>query len=284
MSGPAELSIWTGVLLDVGLKSTLVLAAAGGARVVLSRASASTRHAVWMAGFAGLAGLPFWARARGPEIAVDAPWVLAIWALGAVVALLPLIRGMARLVGLGRGRLGRVHVETSDRVDAPLTWGFLRPIVLLPASFSQTDREAALAHELAHVRRADWLVHMAVWVLCAVFWFQPLAWLARRELCREAEHAADDAALERGIRPSAYAQLLLSVATRTPRAALGVAPSEVARRVDAVLCPDRVRGRRRWPVLLFAFFLGIAAIPSLSAWPVWTAEPEALTCNPGVLP
>ncbi len=282
MSGPAELAIWTGVVLDAALKSTAVLGTAFAARAVLGRASAATRHTAWSAGFAGLATLPIWARARGAEIAVDAPWILAIWAVGVVVALLPLLSGLVRLRSLGRGRLGRLRVETTDRVDIPLTWGVLRPIVLLPASWTETRRDAALAHELAHVRRGDWLVHVLVWATCAVFWFQPLAWWARRELGREAERAADRAALASGIRPSTYARLLLSVATRAPRAALGATSSDVTGRVEAVLSAGRAHPTRRWPVVLVAVVVGVSTLPSLSAWPAWTANPDTLTCQPGV--
>ena len=288
MSGPAELSIFAGTLLDVGLKSTAVFAVGLGLSRALRSSSAASRHAVWAVTFASAASLPLWA--RGAEAAVDLPAIVAVWALGVVVAMAPLALGCWRLQALHRGLptqwLGRTRVVTTDRVESPLTYGLVRPVVLLPrnAQWSTAERDAALAHEMAHVQRGDWAVHVAVWAICALFWFQPLAWLARRELGREAEHAADDLALAQGIRPSAYAQLLMSVATGFDQVALGVGTSDLSRRVTAVLAPERSRSARRWPILFGSLLLAALLVPGLAQWPTWTAEPEVLTCSPGLLP
>lgn len=281
MSGPAELSIWTGALLDAGLKATAVLGAGGLLSWALRGRSAAARHAVWAVTLGVLPALPLLARARGPEIAVDRPWVLAVWAIGAGVALAPLLRGLWALRGFDRGSPGRVRILRSDAVESPLTWGFARPIVLMPTttdSWSPELREAALQHELAHVRRGDWLIHVLAHVVAAAFWFHPLVWIARRQLALEAEHAADDAVLHSGIAPSAYAELLVRMATRRTPAALG-AGSHVGQRVHAILGRRR-RSPRRGAAALVALFLAVATVPALAAWPTWTAAPETLTCSP----
>lgn len=287
MSGPAELSVCAGVLLDAGLKATVVLGVGALASVALRHRSAAVRHAVWTVSLGVLPILPVIAYGRGPEIAVDRPWLLAIWALGAALAALPLVRGLSGLASLGRGAGPGVRIVRSEAVESPLTWGWWHPIVLLPAAADGWDpalREAALAHELAHVHRRDWLVHVLAHGVCALFWFHPLAWYARRQLALEAEHAADDAVLAMGIAPSAYASLLVQLATRrTPAAALG-AGSHVGLRVRAILA-DRDRSPRRWLAAAVIAAFALASVPALAAFPTWTAPPETLTCAPpGALP
>ena len=286
MSGPAELSIWTGVLLDAGLKATVVLGAGATLVLALRTRSAAVRHAVWTVTLGALPVLPLIAWSRGPEIAVDQPWVLAVWALGAALALVPLARGLWALSRLPRGEGAPVRVARSSAVDSPITWGFWRPTVLLPAAtdaWEPAHRDAAMAHELAHVHRGDWLIHVLAHLVVAAFWFHPLVWLARHQLALEAEHAADDAVLASGVMPSDYAELLVRMAThRTPAAALG-AGSHVGTRVHAIL-GQRTRCPRRGAATVLALVLAAATVPALAAWPTWTAEPETLTCTPGVLP
>lgn len=97
------------------------------------------------------------------------------------------------------------------------TWGFSRPKILLPAGAADWPEErirSILSHELAHVRRHDWLVQMAAEVLRAIYWFNPLLWLACTRLRRDSEHACDDAALNLGIAPSEYAGHLLDQPSR----------------------------------------------------------------------
>jgi hypothetical protein len=107
MSGPTELSIATGVLLDSGLKAALVLTGTWGLSLCLRRASASARHALWAASLGALPVLPLLAAQRGAEIAVDAPWVMPLWALGALLSASPMLLGLLRLVWLRHSaRLG----------------------------------------------------------------------------------------------------------------------------------------------------------------------------------
>jgi hypothetical protein len=99
-----------------------------------------------------------------------------------------------------------------------------------------------LAHELAHVRRRDWIVQTAVDLLCAAYWFNPLVWLASRRLRLESEQACDDAVLMFGVEGETYATELVSLArafrsSRQPfvPAAAIAHPSNLERRVRAML-------------------------------------------------
>jgi beta-lactamase regulating signal transducer with metallopeptidase domain len=245
---------------------------------------------VWVAAFLALPLLPVVAVQRGPRLGLDAPWLVGVWAAGCLVAAIPLLRG---LLGLRRLRAEAVVLDAdagvlcSGQLASPVTWGLLRPLIVMPADaegWPAGQRDAALAHERAHIARRDWAVHVYVWVVSVLFWFHPAVWWARRALAREAEHAADDVVLAHGVRPSDYAELLLRHACpRGAGAALGVAPSQVALRVRAVLAP-RSRSARRWPAWVGAVALWGLLLPTLGAWPLWTLPDESLTCQPGPLP
>jgi TonB family protein len=97
----------------------------------------------------------------------------------------------------------------------PMTWGVLRPQVFVPASSERWPEErlrVVIAHELAHVQRMDWLLHMMAQAVCAVYWFNPLFWLAANRLHRESEVACDDAVLRLGVDARDYATHLFEIA------------------------------------------------------------------------
>jgi len=290
VSGVEPVYLAAGLIADAGLKATALFAAGGVAALLLRGGSAAQRHAVWAATFAAIPLLVALVAARGPLIAVEAPWLVAVWLIGALVASLPLVRGGMALRRLWRRARPVPHERglfTSDELPGPLTWGLLRPVIVLPSAamgWSAERREAALAHERAHIVRRDWAVHIGVWLVCILFWFHPLAWLARRALVCEAEQAADDAALALGVRPSAYAGLLVSLSSPAAHpGALGAGVSQVAVRVQAVL-QDRSRSPRRGWVLTVALALGAGLTATLGPLTVWSPTPPPLTCSPETMP
>jgi len=106
----------------------------------------------------------------------------------------------------------RVRLRSHPEVVVPLTWGVRKPVVLIPPGHREwTDEQGstALVHELCHVKRADFLALLVVRLSLAVFWFNPLCWLALRRLKKEQEKACDELVLRAGLRPSAYAAGLL---------------------------------------------------------------------------
>jgi bla regulator protein BlaR1 len=104
-----------------------------------------------------------------------------------------------------------------------------------------------LLHELEHVRRRDWPVHIAARLVTALYWFHPLVWIAWRQLCLEAERACDDAVL-REESGADYANQLVSLARRLtrdePLPLLSIAGrSHLSTRVTAMLASNVTRGR-----------------------------------------
>ena len=177
--------------------------------------------------------------------------VLGLWAAGVLATLTP------TLIGLAAGEIRRARAKPIDdgdwldliwqlrhqyafrrRLDLrwgdatliPLTWGVLRPVILLPdsaRSWPEARRRAVLLHELAHVERLDVLTLLLGRVAAALYWFHPLAWHALRRLRTECEHACDDRVVAAGERPADYAQQLLDLARglRVPRWSVAVALS-----------------------------------------------------------
>jgi beta-lactamase regulating signal transducer with metallopeptidase domain len=106
-----------------------------------------------------------------------------------------------------------VRLKSHPAVLVPLTWGWRRPVVLLPNgadAWTDDERSSALYHELSHIKRADFLVMLLVRTSLALFWWNPLCWVVYRELLKEQEIACDELVLRAGIRPSTYAASLLA--------------------------------------------------------------------------
>ena len=82
------------------------------------------------------------------------------------------------------------------------------------AAWTVEARQAALVHELTHIKRADRRTQAVAQLACAIYWFNPLVWHAAAGLARERERACDDEVLRFGAKPSAYATLLLDLARK----------------------------------------------------------------------
>lgn len=186
----------------------------------------------------------------------------------------------AEVIAASLGIARDVRLVTWDGPAMPMTWGALRPVVLLPASARGWDagrRREVLLHELAHVRRGDWAARLLAALVCALHWFNPLAWMAARRLRDEQELACDDAVLAGGASASAYASSLLEVARslRSPSRGLSAAtvamarPSQLTGRLLAILDESRCReplaaGR---PGRIAAMLTLLIAIPLAAAVP-----------------
>lgn len=158
----------------------------------------------------------------------------------------PLLRTLAAQAGVRRS----IDVLLHERIAAPLTCGLARPVIVLPTDaggWSDADIRRAIVHELEHVRRGDWPVQLAARVVCAVYWFHPLAWVAWRSLCLESERACDDAVL-RSAEGTEYAAQLVTLASRLSHGAMRpmlsmASRSDLSTRIGAMLDSRQSRGR-----------------------------------------
>jgi HEAT repeat protein len=160
----------------------------------------------------------------------------------------------------------------------PFACGVFAPTIVLPAeseAWSRERRQAVLLHELAHVRRKDLVGHMLGRLVCAAYWYHPLAWVAAARLRSESERACDDLALACGTRATDYAEHLLEIVTTvrrdvTPTVALAMARrKEFEGRMLAILDPDLKRaGPSRRQSLALTGSLALIACLVAAATPV----------------
>jgi beta-lactamase regulating signal transducer with metallopeptidase domain len=239
-------------------------------------------------------------------LAGPAQVLLAVWALGALLLLARLSVDWGRILwitaramagGIRRdltrratvmarrqGVTRRIRVVVSDEMRIPVTWGIWRPIVLLPSDardWSRSQVDAVLLHELAHVQRWDYPKHLLSELARALYWPNPLAWLAISRARMERERACDDAVVRGGAASAEYARLLLQLArvlagARVARGAMALARSSIlSTRIDGVLD----RGVDRRPAAPLQVLLSVALLVAVSApvgtVRVWASPPRA---------
>jgi uncharacterized protein (TIGR03435 family) len=161
------------------------------------------------------------------------PWLVSIWLVGVVMLAARAAVGWWRVSRLHRlglsskssawqaaanriaGRLGltrAVRIVELPHIDVPFVIGCLRPMVVLPLSamtqLNVMQVEAILAHELAHIRRHDYLVNLLQTLAETVFFYHPAVWWLSARIRDEREHCCDDVAVEVCGDPVGYAAAL----------------------------------------------------------------------------
>ena len=108
-----------------------------------------------------------------------------------------------------------IELLVSPKISSPITWGIWRHKIIFPlAAYGWSDEllQQSISHELGHVQRGDWILQIVARIAIGLYWINPLAWLAHRELLIETEKACDDVAVENSGSPLSYAQNLLALA------------------------------------------------------------------------
>ena len=219
------------------------------------------------------------------------PWLSALWLAGVVVlavrplwglavvrrlttrGLTPLSTELRQLAGRMMARL-RVHwivqFAESALVEVPTLVGYFRPMVLLPASaitgLSTDELEMVIAHELAHVRRHDYLVNLLQTVIEALLFYHPGMWWVSAQVRRERENCCDDVAVAMCGDRSTYIRALYTMETRRAAAAPALAASggSLVRRIRRLVISspvaDGAGGASAWSaglvtLVLLAIFL-----------------------------
>lgn len=231
----------------------------------------------------------------------------AVWSIGIGASLIFLLIGLIRLQRVtARARRVRsgpwhrvgheiaqhygvrrpVELLQSDHPTMLVTWGVLRPRVILPAGAEDWSTErirVVLCHELAHIKRGDWSTLLAAELLRSLYWFNPLPWLLCSRLRQESEHACDDAVLSAGVESPVYATHLVDLARTfaaqkwSPAPAIAH-PSTLERRVKAML--NAHLDRR--PITRLAKSLIVAALVGISL-PIAAMAQNAFSTFSGVV-
>ena len=204
------------------------------------------------------------ATAAPSVISTIQPWILPIWSLGVLLLSLRLVAGglevralrrsvstaddilrervtrLAARMGLGRA----VQVGTSTRADGPSVIGWLRPLILLPPAtlmgLTTTQLDAVLAHELAHIRRHDYLVNIVQMVAETLLFYHPAVWWVSNRLRIERELCCDDEAVRVSGDATAYAKALVTMARlQVPAMAMGSTGGSLTDRVRRLVGAGR---------------------------------------------
>lgn len=313
----------TEILLLFIIKATFVMLAALLILQLQGDAPASQRHRHLAAALLSLICLPFLDAL--PEISLqvlptNSSWdfsilpnkpsslVLEIYCLGLLGALSvtaskhwQLYRLVSQASPINDARIntlinrhGQGHVQAlcSQHIKSPITCGFINARIVLPCNFLNNDNktiEAGICHELAHIRRYDWLLQLCMDCLLAFNWFNPLAYLCINNLKNQAEFSSDDDVLLYGGDNREYAQALISYARQLPlQQSRHLAPAwldaNLKQRIQALLAlrkrerSDTTRLIETTVAYIFCLlpFTVVHAIPAPSAYADF-AKPQPIT-------
>jgi beta-lactamase regulating signal transducer with metallopeptidase domain len=241
-------------------------------------------------------------------------WAMLIWAVGVFFTLARLALGLLKIRQVPReslpvttGNLSDVMTEARSLmqiarpialrlssspgvVTVPITYGARRPVIVLPAGAELWPAErlqAALLHEMAHIRRGDWLLNLLAHLTCSLYWFHPLAWLALGKMRSESETSCDDLVLAAGVPAPDYARHLLDVALsarrRSPLDGAGTVAMAQGPKVEKRLRAILATGLSRRPVTRWTG-MGVLAAALLLIVPVAALRLSASVAARGFIP
>jgi GWxTD domain-containing protein len=248
------------------------------------------------------------------------PGVVALWLVGVLVFSLRLFgawRFTARLRSTAHpapaewqetveriaacvGARQRVRLLISSMVDVPTVIGWLRPVILVPVEFFTglpvEHIKALLAHEIAHIRRLDYLASVLQSVAEAVLFYHPAVWWISEQIRAERELCCDDIAVAVGGDVFTYASALAELESRQPvlRTALAANGGSLVNRIRRLIEPESVRERGNslpgpgaaWAmILLWIAGIGVSAVHAAQTpQKPQTIAPVPVTLSPDPLP
>ncbi len=178
-------------------------------------------------------------------------------------AMAALARDLCRKLRIGRA----VALLESSAVSVPTVVGWLRPVVLVPAStltgLSPRQLEAILAHELAHIRRHDYLINLFQTAIETLLFYHPAVWWISAQVRRERENCCDDLAVAVCGDRLGYARALVDLEglRSAPHLALAASGGSLTDRVRRLVGAPGQRSRRPWA----AGLLALALLPAAAA-------------------
>lgn len=232
--------------------------------------------------YVSVARLTSWAGALRPWL----PKIVGLWAVCVGVLCLRLVRdwNVIRRIRARGGEIEEsywierlahlrqvlgisypVRLLSSTRATVPFVVGWLKPVVLLPAGIltglSPVELEAILAHELAHVRRHDFLVNLLQTMVETLFFYHPAVWWVSGQVRQEREHCCDTIAAAYTGDRLVYARALVALEERRRApVALGVAASggSLVTRIRRLVGESPQRpGRSGWPIAALTLISGV---------------------------
>lgn len=155
----------------------------------------------------------------------------------------------------------KVKLWISEFVTSPATIGYLKPVILIPAaavtSLTPQQLESILLHELAHIRRNDYLINLLINFIKAILYFNPFVKAFVRIIEKERERSCDEMVLQFQYNSKDYAAALLTLEKEQQQKALAIAAS--GRTTDLINRVELILGINRQPVFPLYKLAGVAA-------------------------
>ncbi|HEV8145912.1 MAG TPA: M56 family metallopeptidase [Bryobacteraceae bacterium] len=228
------------------------------------------------------------------------PAIVMVWFAGAAVCSLRLLMGFISAATLRRSPhvpvltewqqtldrlIERMHVSRSvrlvatDRVDSPAVIGWIRPVILAPVGLlcglAPEQVEALLAHELAHVRRHDYLVNVLQGIAESLLFYHPAVWWISSQIRAEREHCCDDLAVAASGDVLVYARALAELESMRPahfKAALSANDGSLLRRIRRLTNPVAAHRPAGWGA---AWSLGAVLLLAIAGVSVTGAQGQS---------
>jgi GWxTD domain-containing protein len=231
-----------------------------------------------------------WTRSQRRDFQHYLPWIASCWLLGAVFFQL---RGAASWAAARRLRRTGVSVAPavwqrrlehlkarlkltqsvelleSCLADVPGVIGYFRPVILVPAGLltglSSEQFEAILVHELAHIRRHDYLANLGQILVEGLLFYHPAVWWISSVMRTERENCCDDLAVEVSGNAHEYARTLARLEVNRSEMLLAASGGSLVKRVRRLLGQPE-RARMNATPLISALVLAVTLVAGLAAW------------------
>ena len=158
------------------------------------------------------------------------------------------------------------NIYESECISTPFVLGIVRPKIYIPFNLSEQEREYILKHEQYHIRRKDQIIKICAYILCVIYWFQPLIWFAYFVMIRDMEMSCDEYVLKNSksdIR-AAYSTSLLKLATKTEDFNAGMpafGESDIRKRVKNIM---KFNAKKKWVSVVAAIAVVIVGVSCLT--------------------
>lgn len=190
-----------------------------------------------------------------------------IWLFGCIVLLvrnLFLIWRTKQTVLMAIRRKDNIY--ESEYISTPFVLGIVKPKIYIPFNLSEQEREYILKHEQYHIRRKDQIIKICAYILCVIYWFQPLIWFAYFVMIRDMEMSCDEYVLKNSksdIR-AAYSTSLLKLATKTGDFNAGLpafGESDIRKRVKNIM---KFNAKKKWVSVVAVIAVVIVGVSCLT--------------------
>ncbi len=195
------------------------------------------------------------------------------------------IQRLTRQLAKNSGIRREIELREATEVSVPVTWGIIKPVLLLPIEaqqWSEAKLEAALRHELAHVLHLDAMTRLGACFVSALYWPNLLVWLAVKAWRTAQEQAADDRVMEAGVSAEHYAFQLLEAARLVQSSRLQMAPvlamaqpSTLETRLCAIMDESRNRRAPQRQAVMAGAGVGLLLLGLSASWQLRAEETAA---------